>query len=94
MAVNACLQALVKFEGCEAILQKSLPEAEAALPNTEMQTKLQEVPSNAAVNQTSIDLELPSNMSARNASCLPMRPVVHQRQLLCARQSKSPVSGA
>lgn len=56
--MNACLQALVKFEGCEAILQKSLPEAEAALPNTEMQTKLQEVPSNAAVDQTSIDLEL------------------------------------
>ena len=57
-AVNACLQALVKFEDCKPILQKSSPEAEAALPNTEMQTKLQEVPSNAAVHQTSIDLEL------------------------------------
>ena len=52
MAVNVCLQALVKLEGCQAILQENLPEAEAATPNPEMQTKLQEVPSSAASNKT------------------------------------------
>lgn len=58
MAANACLQALVKFEGCQAILQKGLPEAETATPNAELQTKLQEVPSSAAVYMSSIDLEM------------------------------------
>lgn len=62
MAANACLQALVKAEGCQAILQKGLPEAEAAIPSTEMQSKLQEVPSSAPLYMTS--------MIARNASCL------------------------
>ena len=56
MAVNACLQALVKFEGCQAILQKGLSEAEAAIPNPEMQAKLQEVPSSGPSYMTSIDL--------------------------------------
>lgn len=42
--VHACLQALVKFEGCQAILEQAIPEAEAATPSAEMQLKLQEVP--------------------------------------------------
>ena len=42
-AVHAPLQALVKFEGCQAALQKGLPGAEAATPDAEMQSKLQGV---------------------------------------------------
>ena len=45
MMVPACLQAVVRFEGCQAVLQKGLPEAEAATPSAEVQFKLQEVPS-------------------------------------------------
>lgn len=75
MAVSACLQALVKFEGCQAILQKGLPEVEAATPSAEMQTKLQEVPSSAALHLTSrpgVELDMIMHLVYSCCICLDM----------------------